>query len=216
MRAQSWASRVTLCREPSRDSSQPMFFSCVYQMVRGYETNNDLLSVLQYRSFCGWIYPNFTLNEFSCKRYFFNGLQICVYFSSENRFFYKGLQRVGYFLKTNLFSLLVNSFQSNLHGLSWEIKMRRCPNEWQVLRVFFTKYRNRLFWKGKLEQRSLGAGPQMNPSKSKAFCGYSTLGIVVWETTEHCVLSQKKKLLNDYLRFMCLYLESVRWLAWIA
>ena len=27
--------------------------------------------------------------------------------------------------------------------------MRRCPNEWQVLRAFFTKYRNRLFWKGK-------------------------------------------------------------------
>ena len=26
--------------------------------------------------------------------------------------------------------------------------MRRCPNEWQVLRVF-TKYRNRFFWNGK-------------------------------------------------------------------
>ena len=27
--------------------------------------------------------------------------------------------------------------------------MRRCPNEWQVLRLFLTKQRNRLFWKGK-------------------------------------------------------------------
>ena len=52
------------------------------------------------------------------------------------------------------------------------------------------------------KQRSPGAGSQMNPTKSKAFCGYSTLGIVVWETTEHCVLYQKKKLLNDYVRFI--------------
>ena len=65
------------------------------------------------------------------------------------------------------------------------------------------------------KQRSLGAGPQRNPRRSKAFCRYSTLGIVVWETTEHCVLSQKKKLLNDYLRSIHLYLESVRWLAWM-
>ena len=55
---------------------------------------------------------------------------------------------------------------------------------------------------GRDKQRSPGAGSQMNPTKSKAFCGYSTLGIVVWETTEHCVLYQKKKLLNDYVRFI--------------
>ena len=53
----------------------------------------------------------------------------------------------------------------------------------------------------------------MNPTKSKAFCGYNTLGIVVWETTEHCVLSPKKKLFNDYVRFIPFHLESVRWLA---
>ena len=68
---------------------------------------------------------------------------------------------------------------------------------------------------GRQKQRSLGAGPQRNPTRSKAFCGYSTLGIVVWEATEHCVLSQKKKLFNDYLRFIRLYLKSVRWLAWM-
>ena len=53
----------------------------------------------------------------------------------------------------------------------------------------------------------------MNLMKSKAFCRYSTLGIVAWETTEHCVLSQEKELVNDYMRFIPLYLESVRWLA---
>ena len=36
--------------------------------------------------------------------------------------------------------------------------MRRCPNEWQVLRVFFTKYRNRLFWNGKTKK------PRCRPS----------------------------------------------------
>ena len=33
--------------------------------------------------------------------------------------------------------------------------MRRCPNEWQVLRVFFTKYRNRLFGKRKTKVQAL-------------------------------------------------------------
>ena len=66
---------------------------------------------------------------------------------------------------------------------------------------------------GTEKQRSLGAGPQMNLTKSKAFCRYSTLGIVVWETTEDCVLSQKKELWNDYTRFISLHLNSVRWLA---
>ena len=36
--------------------------------------------------------------------------------------------------------------------------MRRCPNEWQVLRVFFTKYRNRLFWNRKTKK------PRCRPS----------------------------------------------------
>ena len=37
--------------------------------------------------------------------------------------------------------------------------MRRCPNEWQVrLRVFFTKYRNKLFWNGKTKK------PRCRPS----------------------------------------------------
>ena len=66
---------------------------------------------------------------------------------------------------------------------------------------------------GREKQRSLGAGPQMNLTKSKAFCRYSTLGIVAWEKTAHCLLSQKKELWNDYMRFIPLYLESVKWLA---
>ena len=68
--------------------------------------------------------------------------------------------------------------------------MRRCPNEWKVLRVFLPNTETCCF--GRENQRRLGAGPQMNPTKSKAFCGYSTLGIVVWESTEYCVLSQRR------------------------
>ena len=45
---------------------------------------------------------------------------------------------------------------------------------------------------GREKQRSVGVGSQMNPTKSKVFCGYNILGIAVWETTEHCVLSQKR------------------------
>ena len=37
--------------------------------------------------------------------------------------------------------------------------MRRCRNEWQVLSVLFTKYRNRLFWKAKTTK------PRCRPSK---------------------------------------------------
>ena len=37
--------------------------------------------------------------------------------------------------------------------------------------------------------------------------------IVARKTTEHCVLSQKKVLVNDYLRVIPLHLDSVRWLA---
>ena len=124
-------------------------FSCAYRIER-YKANNELPSVFQYGSFCRRICPNFTLNNFSCKRYVFNFLK-SWFLLWEQRFFYKGLQRVGYFL-FYLFSLLVNSFQTDMRlnfCPSWEIVMRRCPNEWQVLRAFFTKYRNRLFWKEK-------------------------------------------------------------------
>ena len=66
---------------------------------------------------------------------------------------------------------------------------------------------------GREKQRSLGTGSQMNPKKSKAFCVFSTLGMVVCKTTEHCVLSAKKKLLSDYRRFIPLHLVCVRLLA---
>ena len=48
---------------------------------------------------------------------------------------------------------------------------------------------------------------------NKAINEFGFRGIVAWETTEHRVLSQKKELLNDYMRFIPLHLESVKWLA---
>ena len=65
LRALSWASRVKLCREPSRDSSQPTVaygVVCLVHIVR-YETNNELPSVFHYRLFCRRIYPNSTVKQ---------------------------------------------------------------------------------------------------------------------------------------------------------
>ena len=104
LRALSWASRVKLCREPSRDFSQRMFFSRAYRIER-YKTNNELPSGFQYGSFCRRICPNFTLNNFSCKRYVIKFLEILISPLKTGFFFYKGLQRVGYFLKTNICSV---------------------------------------------------------------------------------------------------------------
>ena len=57
--------------------------------------------------------------------------------------------------------------------------MRRYPNEWQVLRVFFTKKRNRLFWKGKIMK--LRCRPSNEPDQEQSilwvqYSGDSGLG----------------------------------------
>ena len=72
--------------------------------------------------------------------------------------------------------------------------MRRRRNEWQVLRVLFTKYRNRLFWKAKTTKPRCRPSKEADEEQTILWVQYS--GDSGLRNTEHCVLSQKKKLLN--------------------
>ena len=51
--------------------------------------------------------------------------------------------------------------------------MRRCPNEWQVLCVLFTKYRNRLFWKAKTTKPSCRPSKEPDEEQSILWVQYS-------------------------------------------
>ena len=57
--------------------------------------------------------------------------------------------------------------------LSWEIKMRRCPNEWQVLRILLTKYLNRLFWKAKTTKPKCRLSKEPDEEQSVLWVQYS-------------------------------------------
>ena len=100
-----------------------------------------------------------------------------------------------------MFSLLVNSFQTDVRlnfCPSWEIVMRRYPNEWQVLRAFFTKYRNRLFWKGKTTKRRCRLSNEPDEEQSILWVQYTGDSCLANNGTL-CFISKEK--LTYYKKF---------------
>ena len=78
-----------------------------------------------------------------------------------------------------------------------------------VISVSFVKSCNFLTWRLRL---FLTHSPLLCMNNN-AINEFGFRRIVAWKRTEHCILSQKKELVNDYLRFIPLHLDSVRWLA---
>ena len=122
------------------------------------------------------------------------------------RLVYKGLQR------------LVNSFQSNLIFARSTLRDQNAAMpEWVagVARIFY-QIPKQVVLKGKTWTKKPWCRPSNEPVEEQSILWVQYSGDSGLGNNGTLRLSQKKKLFNDYVRFIPFHLESVRWLTWIA